>query len=274
METGKNNIDRKNLMLRVVVSIIGIPLLLASFVIKGYFFMVISSVISIICVYELLMIFEKKNLFPLKILFSILSCLSVILFYINYIDVKIIISSIAFFSMLIEIFRNSNKQNIFNVFVETFSVLYIVIPLLLLIEISSLPGFNFIIFIFILIWTCDTSAYFTGKYLGKHQLTSVSPKKTIEGSIGGLLFTVVACLIYYYFSPVHCNIFDCIVIGTIVGILGQIGDLFESFIKRQCNVKESSGILPGHGGMLDRFDSLIFIVPLIYFYLFYLRKLF
>lgn len=110
-------------------------------------------------------------------------------------------------------------------------------------------------------------AYFGGKFFGKHKLSEISPKKTWEGSAAGLVFTLIASFLFYYFSADKITLTDSIAFGLIIGIFSQIGDLFESLFKRKLNIKDSSHIIPGHGGVLDRFDSLIFVAPLIFLYL-------
>ena len=114
----------------------------------------------------------------------------------------------------------------------------------------------------------DTLAYFGGRAFGKHKLyEAVSPKKTIEGSIGGLVGGVLAMvgMGHYWLAP-EIPITHCVALGLIGSALGQIGDLVESMIKRTFGIKDSGHILPGHGGMLDRVDGLLFVAPLIYYY--------
>jgi phosphatidate cytidylyltransferase len=121
-----------------------------------------------------------------------------------------------------------------------------------------------IIGIFILIWVNDSFAYLVGKTLGRHKLfPSVSPKKTIEGSLGGLLFALVGAYFLGRFVPV-LEITQWILLGLILVIMGSFGDLIESKFKRAAGIKDSGAILPGHGGMLDRLDSLVFAAPFAY----------
>ena len=110
-------------------------------------------------------------------------------------------------------------------------------------------------------------AYFGGRKFGKHKLSSVSPNKTREGSVTGFIFTVIISLVLHFIFPNEITIYTAVIIGILTGIFSQIGDLFESMIKRYCGVKDSSNLIPGHGGILDRFDSLIFVVPVIFIYL-------
>ncbi|MPN06555.1 hypothetical protein SDC9_153811 [bioreactor metagenome] len=114
------------------------------------------------------------------------------------------------------------------------------------------------------IWTCDSAAYFVGRRFGKHKLMEhVSPKKTIEGAVAGFLGSVVFFIVASYYLLPHFNFVITLIPGIIIGIFGQLGDLIESKIKRDADVKDSSHIIPGHGGILDRFDSILFVSPIL-----------
>lgn len=121
--------------------------------------------------------------------------------------------------------------------------------------------------ILILIWVNDSFAFLVGKNLGKTKLfVSVSPKKTIEGFIGGFVFSLVAA---YFISRLNndFSLLNWFIIATIVSVIGTIGDLVESKLKRQAKIKDSGNIMPGHGGILDRLDSLLFAAPFVYLYI-------
>ena len=123
---------------------------------------------------------------------------------------------------------------------------------------------SLIIGIFILIWVNDSFAYLVGKSIGRNKLfPSVSPKKTIEGFVGGLLFALVAAYVLYCYSE-ELNLQQWLILAIVVVVTGSIGDLVESKFKRLAGVKDSGAILPGHGGLLDRLDSLIFAAPFAY----------
>ncbi len=131
--------------------------------------------------------------------------------------------------------------------------------------------------IFISAWLCDTTAYYVGKYLGKNKLCpKVSPKKTIEGSIGGIIGASLACTIFgmvIFRLGVNIGIIHYILIGLICGIVCQFGDLVASSIKRYAGVKDYSNLIPGHGGILDRFDSILFSSVAVYYYLTFILQL-
>ncbi len=118
--------------------------------------------------------------------------------------------------------------------------------------------------IFILIWVNDSFAYLVGKSIGRNKLfPSVSPKKTIEGTIGGFVFTLIAAYVLAQYEPI-IKLHEWMILASVIVITGSLGDLVESKLKRLAKVKDSGAILPGHGGMLDRLDSLIFAAPFAY----------
>jgi len=120
-------------------------------------------------------------------------------------------------------------------------------------------GGYLIISVFAAIWLCDSAAYFVGTAIGNHKiLPRISPHKSWEGAIAGFIFAVIGMIAAQFLVLDFLSIFDTVAIGIIVGTLGQAGDFVESMIKRDVNVKDSSSIIPGHGGIFDRFDSLLF----------------
>lgn len=136
-------------------------------------------------------------------------------------------------------------------------------------------GGKWLLTIQILMWVSDSFAYFVGLSIGrkffKKGLCEISPKKSKEGAIGSIVFTIIAMVIirFTYFSNVSISVIDMIFIPLLVSVSGQIGDLAESLFKREFKIKDSGTLLGGHGGILDRFDSLFFAFPLVYYYLAY-----
>jgi phosphatidate cytidylyltransferase len=121
--------------------------------------------------------------------------------------------------------------------------------------------------IFIAAFGTDSMAYFTGYAIGKHKLApKISPKKTIEGSVGGILGSVLLCGLFGYFVIPRLLV-HCIVIGVLGGVISQLGDLTASIFKRKMGIKDYGNLIPGHGGILDRFDSVLFTAPLVYYYI-------
>ncbi len=128
-------------------------------------------------------------------------------------------------------------------------------------------GVYWIFLVFLIPWLSDTAAYFVGKSFGKNRLSeAISPGKTREGAFGGLAAATLGVLVYQFLIFKEITVLDAILLGVIGSCLSQAGDLFESFIKRSLAVKDSGVLIPGHGGVLDRFDSVLFCGPFIYFY--------
>lgn len=126
-------------------------------------------------------------------------------------------------------------------------------------------GLAYIIFALFTIWVTDSGAYFIGRSMGKNKLwPEISPNKTIEGSVGGIICAIVLAIVFHLMYPLGTSMLLMIVSAIVVSVFGQIGDLVESAFKRHYDVKDSGKILPGHGGILDRFDSILFALPILH----------
>jgi len=149
-----------------------------------------------------------------------------------------------------------------------FGVLYLGLTLGALSLMRLLPQGEWLVFFLLLVtWASDTGAYYIGTLYGRHRLAPmISPKKTVEGLVGGLIGAIiVAYAARWWFLP-ELSVLDCLILATLLTITGLWGDLTESAMKRSVGMKDSGGILPGHGGMLDRLDSLLFTAPVFYYY--------
>ncbi|MFD1850350.1 phosphatidate cytidylyltransferase [Oceanobacillus bengalensis] len=126
-------------------------------------------------------------------------------------------------------------------------------------------GLKNIFFAFLIIWSTDTGAYLVGRKFGKRKLwPTISPNKTVEGALGGILLACIVAGIFHTITPFSHSFIIVILVAILASIFGQVGDLVESALKRNYGVKDSGKILPGHGGILDRFDSLLFVLPLLH----------
>ncbi|MFO7811646.1 MAG: phosphatidate cytidylyltransferase [Pelovirga sp.] len=127
-------------------------------------------------------------------------------------------------------------------------------------------GRQWIFLTLVVVMCCDTCAYVVGSRIGKRKLYPlISPNKSVEGAVGGIVGAVVGALLSKFVFFPAIGIWPVVAVGLLLGVVGQIGDLFESMLKRACEVKDSGNLIPGHGGMLDRLDSLLFAFPLVYY---------
>ena len=176
--------------------------------------------------------------------------------------------ALLFLYFIIELWRKQENP-IASLGIFTFGIVYLVIPFwfmnnLMVMENNSFPS---LIGMILLIWSNDTFAYLTGRKLGKTPLFErISPKKTWEGTIGGIGFTLATGILIYYFSETYSITF-WLIAACIVAPASIYGDLLESLFKRSLHIKDSGNILPGHGGILDRFDAVLFTVPFFYLWL-------
>lgn len=130
------------------------------------------------------------------------------------------------------------------------------------------PGLEWVFFLFIVTFSTDTAAFFVGKAIGKRSLApTISPKKTWEGAIGGFVAAIVAATVAAAVLNLDAEMVAVVVLGALMGIVGQAGDLVESKLKRLANIKDSGWLIPGHGGVLDRLDSIVFNLVLVYYFI-------
>lgn len=168
--------------------------------------------------------------------------------------------------------RENLQHHLIDSAVTLFGVVYIGVALCHLILVRSFSqGESLVLFILLVTWATDTGAYYVGKTFGHHPLApAISPKKTVEGLLGGLIFAVIAVYVCRSWIPHYeLSMMSCLALGGLLTIAAVVGDLAESALKRSAGVKDSSRLLPGHGGMLDRIDSLLFTAPAFYYYVRY-----
>lgn len=258
---------------RVVTGIILIPIVLLTVLYAPVFWMFAFS--SVICLIALL---EFSSLSVLGIRDSVFDSIGVVagvlapfagfLFGPEVYAPYLIICSFLFFLFCMLRKRELRDASI-DVAYKTFSLVYIAIPLSYLAFLSDLAnGRSWIILLFLIIWANDTFAYFAGRSLGKTKLLeSVSPKKTVEGALAGLLGGIVAAIIFDHYAQLGMGPLISAAVAVAAGLIGMTGDLAESMLKRGAGVKDSGTIIPGHGGLLDRIDSLIFPLPALYYFI-------
>lgn len=254
---------------RVLTAIFGIPL--AIFVVylgKWPFFFCVAA-IGMIGLKEYFFILSRMGLKPYSFLGYVAGlALLIYIFIRGTVDYLIQVLLLFLLSLAVLHIVQFNKRKLKDLAGTFLGVFYICGLLTYAVVMRQLPyGFWWVIFTLVLIWVNDSGAYFVGRKFGRHKLhQAVSPKKTVEGAIGGILADIIVASLMS-FSHNLFSIAEGIILGLIIAIAGIIGDLFESSLKREAGLKDSGSLFPGHGGILDRFDSLLFTFPAVYYFL-------
>lgn len=176
-----------------------------------------------------------------------------------------LLPALLFVPVLLLLAGGLSEKNYLPAVIKSLTALfYITLPMLLFFELRTI-SIIIPLALVLMIWMNDTMAYLVGSFIGKTPFSKISPKKTWEGTVGGALLTVVGAAVWGYFSPYY-RIGDWMFLALCAAIAGTAGDLFESKLKRMADVKDSGTMMPGHGGALDRFDSLLVTVPFAFCY--------
>jgi len=258
---------------RVTSALLGLPLVMIIILLGNKYVIDIAlSIVAIISLHEYYNAFGKYK--PIKwmgYLSAFLICFihlipTTQLFY--YIGLSIPLIIVALF---IELIIKDLKINIIDIVISLFGILYVVLFIMFLPLLAGVENGKILIWYALFsAWGTDVFAYVIGKTfkLGKHKFSKISPNKSIEGCIAGLIGAVVVCLIYTVcideFLTFEISYIKVLIISIILSIVGQFGDFAASSIKRFAQIKDFSNLIPGHGGLLDRIDSLIFIAPFAY----------
>ena len=265
---------------RVLVAIVAIPVVIGASYFGGIYFFLFTLFISTIAFYEFSVLAKNKGA-NVNLWFGLLSIVLLLInqfrFFVSFLSIILLI---VFVLSFIELFRNKDSA-IINLGTTLLGIFYIGLFSTALLGIREFypqedlynRGGFIIIAILATIWICDSAAYYGGTALGKHKLFKrVSPNKSWEGAIFGFIFAITTMILAKIIILNFLSWNTIIALGFIVGIFGQVGDLIESLIKRDAGVKDSSTIIPGHGGIFDRFDSLLYTAPLIFLYLSFFER--
>lgn len=257
---------------RIITGVVAAALFIPFVVYGGIPFAILMSIIAVIGFYELLKM-RNISIFSVPGLIGTVALLMLviptdwskkIIGFLNYESNLMIVYGISIL-LLIYIVLVKNKMTFDEVGFMLLGAFYVGLGFHYFIE-TRFEGLDYVIFILLVVWTTDSGAYFVGRKLGKNKLwPEISPKKTIEGSVGGIVIAVLFAVAMQLIYPFASSWTQLIVVTIVASIIGQMGDLVESAIKRHYGVKDSGNILPGHGGILDRFDSLLFVAPLLHF---------
>jgi len=258
------------LLRRIATSLVLISVVLAT-IFLNWFFNLMMILFIVMGLYEFFTMLEKKGISAYKYFGIIMGTIIPVSIMLRFELTKkwelffIILTLLFLIVMLFK--RRKNSGVVVDISTTVFGILYVSWFFSFLIKIRNLNGgIGFFSTLLIVTKLGDIGAYLVGSRLGKTPLIPrISPHKSIEGSIGGLIFSILGALACSPFLKM--DILHVVLIGLVLGILGQLGDLSESLIKRDCQVKDSGVILPGMGGILDVMDSLLFTAPVFYFYI-------
>ena len=263
----------KNLIIRTITGALFVASILASAIFSPYAFAILFFIMAIAGLYE-----YQRLLFPglhiknafigliigaiVYALFSLFALTILPAAYLWLVPALLVLLSC--YHILL-----TPAKALQTIVADATGIVYVIIPLAMLhifLNPMNIPASHtpwLLLGVFVILWTHDTFAYLTGSMFGKHPLyKSISPKKSWEGSIGGFGFALIAAYVISIFSP-DLDTWKWFMIAVIITFFGTIGDLAESLLKRRAGVKDSGILLPGHGGVLDRFDSMLFVSPLV-----------
>jgi len=238
-------------------------------------FLLIFGVINIFCLHEF------YGIFKLSLFYKWMGIITggIIWLFISMVVLGIVDKSwlylpiLLLFTAIAGELKTTEEKHFDQPALFVFGIFYISLPVFILISSAFHAGiynYIFIIALLIFIWVNDTMAYVTGSLIGKHKFFErISPKKTWEGVAGGMLFTLgFAVVLFYIFHST--SLANWLALAVIASVFAIIGDLIESLMKRRLNIKDSGDFFPGHGGFLDRFDALLFVIPFYFLYLIYM----
>ena len=265
---------------RLPIIAIGIPLVLFILNKGGVLFFISLTLVSLLCLHEFYSIAKAKNSTPNQIA-GYISLITISYLYYNIFNNSLLqFLLFCFLSVVLIIFFESfknSKKPLINISVTFLGILYIGVlfsSMIALRQYDSFNGTSFTLTMIVSVWICDSFAYTFGKLFGKRKLVErLSPKKTILGFSAGIIgaFISIYTLDYYSITNYNLSFYSIAIFSFIIGVFGQWGDIVESMFKRDAGIKDSGKILLGHGGFLDRCDSLILTSPLVLLYVLYLQ---
>lgn len=266
------------MFLRVAASVIFIPCFIIITKTGGYHFLAFIDAVLFVGMWEFYRMMEAKGIRPYKGIGIICGvALTWYVFFRNGIYSNLFLTLALVTLMCMELTRREQKMTVYHISSTVFGVIYVAFLGSHLVLLREFPlsinldyslGSSFVFLAFILTWAGDTGAYIVGSLMGRHPLIPrVSKRKTIEGSFGCIVFSVAGALVCMETMAPYLSLAQALMLGLLAGSVGQLGDLFESLIKRDVDIKDASDMIPGHGGVLDRFDSLLFTAPFIFYFI-------
>ncbi|MEI8033164.1 MAG: phosphatidate cytidylyltransferase [Chlorobiaceae bacterium] len=268
-----------NLLQRVLVAVVGIPFLLLMIKLGGIWFFAFFSLLALLAVFEFHRLATHKAHPPPLWLALLITVLFQLDFYASFAEVWELLLAVMLLLLLFELRTKEGRSAQLNLGSLLPGLLYANLSfgalLRLRIDVSAPKGEIMVFLLFLCVWSADIFAYFGGSLLGgrfihRKLFERLSPHKTWEGFLFGLGGSIASAAIFAFFVPA-LSLSVALLTGVLIGLSSPAGDLIESMFKRDSGVKDSSGLIPGHGGVLDRFDTIMFVSPFIYFLAFHLR---
>ena len=261
---------------RLASSIVFVAIMLTGLLWNEWAFLVLVCLIEALCLrdyFRLVQKVDKETYWPkwIPVAMQLIALVILLLFSTNLNELLPVMSKCLFVllaiapAVLLLGSVLSQKNALIAMLQATGGIFYITVPMLLLLNMRT---YDFVLplAVILMIWCNDTMAYLVGSFIGKNQFSQISPNKTWEGVIGGALLTIIAAGVYGYFSQTY-RLIDWLALSFCVTIAGTLGDLMESKLKRMADIKDSGTLMPGHGGALDRFDSLLVAAPFAFVYI-------
>lgn len=267
-----------SLRLRIVSGLIFVPLLILLARAGGLAFTTFVALHNIVGQREFFRMMRAKGLAPNSgIAYAAGALMPFVCLRPHRFPADLLVAALVILVLALGLRRPNRERIVESMAVTLFGLLYVAWLATHLVLLRELPwiagldysaGWRFVLLAFFITWSCDTGAYAFGRMFGRTRPWShISPRKSLEGSLGGLVTALAAAFIARAWFAPFLSALDATLLGIGVGIFGQVGDLVESLLKRDASHGDSSDIIPGHGGILDRFDSLYFAAPLVYYYL-------
>lgn len=260
---------------RTISAIIAFPILFYIVYKSGIYLEIAALLISVIGLYEFYKAFHSRDYRPLNWVSYVftLAMYAVVIFNMDSMFYFFVVVFFIFSLLVFHLF-SKREQALMDIMITMLGFFYVTVSFVHIPLLAKIDNNFYIWYVFLLAWVTDTCAYFSGKLLGtKKLIPSVSPNKTIEGSLGGIIGTTLFAYCFAYFFNKDF-LMASIFLGLLGGILSQIGDLIASKFKRIVDLKDFGNLMPGHGGVLDRFDSIIVTGPLVFYFVYIFEMFF
>ncbi len=278
------DLNRRLLVSSISVLVVAFLITYSQNAIVKWLLLLFITALACIGVWEYAQLAIAKGSRPASRLMIIASAIVVFAFYaslhfVSFPQLPIFVLVVALWAFFLKHFKEP-RNSLIDIAVELFGVAYVAVPLSLMLGVlypiahegAPQEGRWWLVYLIVVTKITDMGAYFVGRLWGKHRLSSLSPKKTVEGALSGFLCAILASIVIHWIGQklapqdFHLSFFESIWLGALLGTVGQIGDLAESLLKRDALVKDSNQ-LPGLGGVLDMVDSLLFTTPIVYFFI-------